>query len=387
MLKATVGQAKGVNGREACVRAIEQARQSVRQMPVRLAIIFASEDFNAQEVLGGAMSQIRNAPLFGFSTQGTLTHGGQHEHSVVVALLVGNSIEAQAYWWQNFAEDSRKTAREMSEKISWGNGEEETLLLAADGIYGDADVLCNHLSEEIHPIIGGLTGGIGSRPSFFQMGGSQAGEKGLSAVVLKGNIKTGVGSSHGWQDIGVYFQITHSEGPWIRTLNDQPASEVVSRLFGRQPRDWMSPPLDSMIRLYPLGLEQEDNSNLLIRSPIRVEADGSLRMGSEIPAGQNAHLMVGSNHTCYEAARQASQQALEALEGARLRLALVLADIAWKPFFESQSGEELDPIRQVLGMEVPIAGGYTVGQIVPSDAGKPSLLNQHIVVIAVGETA
>ena len=49
---------------------------------------------------------------------------------------------------------------------------------------------------------------------------------------------------------------------------------------------------------------------------------------------------------------------------------------------------ELDPRRralEALGEDIPIAGGYTLGQIVPTEEDKPQFLNQHMVVILFGE--
>jgi hypothetical protein len=43
-------------------------------------------------------------------------------------------------------------------------------------------------------------------------------------------------------------------------------------------------------------------------------------------------------------------------------------------------------VQDILGRDVPIAGGYTLGQVVPGrDTQTPQLLNQHIVVIAFAE--
>ena len=75
-----------------------------------------------------------------------------------------------------------------------------------------------------------------------------------------------------------------------------------------------------------------------------------------------------------------------ALGNAKPALALVLADVAWQMLFESQPGTELNPVREVLGADVPILGGYTLGQIIPGDASAPPrFLNQHLTVILVGE--
>jgi hypothetical protein len=168
-------------------------------------------------------------------------------------------------------------------------------------------------------------------------------------------------------------------------LDGRPASESYARLFGHPAREWAFPPLNHLVRLYPLGIQQ-DTEKLLVRSPIRVEADGSFRLNTTVEDGSDAYLLVGSISACQEAARQAVQDAVHALGNAKPALALVLADVAWQMIFESQPGTELNPIREVLGADVPILGGYTLGQIVPGAASAPpKFLNQHLSVIVIGE--
>jgi hypothetical protein len=53
--------------------------------------------------------------------------------------------------------------------------------------------------------------------------------------------------------------------------------------------------------------------------------------------------------------------------------------------FEAQPGADIAAIQEALGKKVPIAGGYTLGQIVPGGEGTPQFLNQHIVVVLFGE--
>jgi hypothetical protein len=178
--------------------------------------------------------------------------------------------------------------------------------------------------------------------------------------------------------------VTRSRGFWVRTLDGRPASEAYAHLFGYPARDWAFPPLNHLARLYPLGLEQLDKS-LVLRSPMRVEADGSFRMNAAVNDGTEAYLMVGSLSTCQQAASAAAGQAVAALEGARPVLALVLADIAWQMLFEAQAGADISAVQAALGTDIPIAGGYTLGQIIPHRSASPQFLNQHMVVIVFGE--
>jgi energy-converting hydrogenase Eha subunit B len=49
-------------------------------------------------------------------------------------------------------------------------------------------------------------------------------------------------------------------------------------------------------------------------------------------------------------------------------------------------GVEISAIKEIIGDNVPIAGGYTLGQIIPGkEASAPGFLNQHIVVVLFGE--
>jgi hypothetical protein len=136
--------------------------------------------------------------------------------------------------------------------------------------------------------------------------------------------------------------------------------------------------------LYPLGIEQGDT--MIVRAPIRVEADGSFRMNAPVRDGVDAYLLVGSRASCEKAAQQAAQQAIQQLQGSQPAFALVLVDLAWEMLLKSHPGAEVSAVQDILGQDVQIAGGYTLGQVVPGkESSPPQLLNQHIVVIAFGE--
>jgi hypothetical protein len=184
--------------------------------------------------------------------------------------------------------------------------------------------------------------------------------------------------------VGTTFRVTRSRGFWVRTLDGRPVSETYARLFGYPAREWAFEPLNHLARLYPLGLAQADES-VLVRSPLRVEADGSFRMNAAVADGTDAFLMAGSLDSCKQAAGEAVRQAQAALQGARPVLALVLADVAWQILFEAQPGADIAAVQEALGPDVPLAGGYTLGQIVPGGKQVPQFLNQHLVVILVGE--
>ena len=302
-----------------------------------------------------------------------------HPNSVIVALL-GGDVLAETRWMPGYAQSGRETGAQLARQAAEG-GDTKALLFFADGFNGDADQLCSAIGESPFPLAGGLSSGDLHTGHSYQIAGPQTGSGALTAAFLRGGLRVGVGSAHGWNPVGSQFRVTRSRGFWLRTLDGRPASETYAQLFGYPARDWAFPPLSHLARLYPLGVEHGDQ--LLVRAPIRVEADGSFRMNAPVRDGADAYLLVGSRVSCETAAQQAAQQALQQLDGRKPVFALVLVDIAWEMLLKSHPGSEISAVQDILGTELPIAGGYTLGQIVPGREMKtPALLNQHIVVAA-----
>ncbi len=380
-LIASVGHAQALDGREAGLQATHQALNRLGAATPGLGLVISSHQYQPREVTNGVSSLLGDVPLIGFSTPAGLTSDGMHSHSVVVALLSGD-FQAEAHWMPGYAQSGRETASRLME-IANARAESQSLLFFADGFNGDAEQLCSALSSKSLPLVGALSSGDLHTGSTYQMCGLQTGAGALTAALLRGNLRLGIGSAHGWNPVGSQFRVTRARGFWLRTLDGRPASETYARLFGFPTRDWAFPPLSHLARLYPLGVEQGDT--ISVRAPIRVEADGSFRMNGTVRDGIDAYVLVGSNAACEKAAQQAAQQALLELGTSKPVFALVLVDIAWQMLLKANPGAEVDAVQDVLGQKVPIAGGYTLGQVVSDKNGIPNFLNQHIVVIAFGE--
>ena len=386
-LTAAVGLGHAVDGREAGLQAAHQALNGLGVATPALAFLFASNHYPPRDVLNGAISLLGDTPLIGLSSPAGLAGTGQHPHSVTLALLAGD-FEAQAHWFSGYSQSGRETAVRLAQ-LAAGPIRNEAVFLFADGFSGDAEQFCSALALDSTPVVGGLSGGDLHTATTYQLAGNQSGAGSLAAAIVRGNIRVGVGTAHGWAPVGSQFRVTRSRGFWLRTLNGRPASETYAELFGHPASEWAFPPLSYLARLYPLGVEQLDQ--MVVRSPIRVEADGSFRMNAPVRDGVDAYLLVGSRAACEKAASQASQQALLALGGLKPSFALVLVDIAWQLLLESHPGAEIAAVRDILGPDVPIAGAYTLGQIVPQETEAKTIgssarfLNQHIVVVAFAE--
>ncbi len=380
-LFGSVGSAQALDGREAGLQAAHKALNNLGANAPSFGLVVASHQYQAREVLNGVTSLLGDSPVLGFSSPAGLTEAGQHPHSVVVALLSGD-FEAETLWFPGYAQSGRETGSRVMQHSS-ARVERQSIIVFGDGFNGDAEQFCGVISPQTNPVVGALSSGDLHTGNTYQIAGNQTGTGGLAAAFLRGNIQMGVGYDHGWSPIGKQFRVTRSRGFWLRTLDGRPASEAYAELFGYPARDWAFPPLSHLARLYPLGVEQGEE--LVVRSPIRVEADGSFRMNASIRDGIDAYLLVGSRSSCEKAAMQATQQALLKLGNAKPVLAFVMVDIAWQMLLKAQPGAEIAAVQEILGDKVPVAGGYTLGQIVPEENASPKFLNQHITVVIFGE--
>jgi len=381
-LHAAFGQAQALNGREAGLQATHQALNRLGATTPGFGIVIASHQYTAREIVSGVSGLLGDTPLIGVSSPVGLTFDGAHPNSVIVILFAGD-IQAETHWLPGYAQSARETGAKILRAAS-DHKDNRAMLFFADGFNGDADQLCNTLSDLGLTLAGALSSGDLHTGHSYQLAGPQAGTGALTAAFLRGDFRIGIGAAHGWNPVGSQFRITRSRGFWLRTLDGRPASESYAQLFGYPAREWAFPPLSHLARLYPLGVEQGDQ--LVIRSPIRVEADGSFRLNAPVRDGVDAFLLVGSRVSCETAAQSAAQQALKALGGAKPVFALTFVDIAWEMLLKSHPGAEIAAMREILGAEVPIAGGYSLGQIVPGKSSPaPQLLNQHMVVVLFGE--
>jgi hypothetical protein len=391
----------GINGREAAMQATQHALDQLGTAKPVLALVFVAQEFNVSDVLAGLTSLLGDTPLWGFSTLCPLTNSGNHPRSVVVALLTGAENKASVHWYSEYAQDSPSATRQLIHDLRQEDVLPQQVLLAADGINGSLLPLCSSLDGLPVNMAGCMASGDPSMGKTYQIGLNHAGSGGLAAAFLSGRLRVSVGLSHGWQDLGIYYRATRTRDVWLQALDGISAAETYARLLGFTAREWAFPPLLEMARLYPLGVEispqsetnsvgQMDLSKLLIRSALRVEIDGSLRLSAPIPEGAVVHLMTGNPDACIRAARSAVKLAFSAMEkGARPILALVLVDAAWQTLFETRSVAITDAISAELKnfqTDVPIVGAYTYGQLVRPEVDQPPVLhNQNLALLIIAE--
>jgi hypothetical protein len=382
-ITAAWGIGKGWDAREAARQAGQQALDRLVSARPVLAVLFVSQELSIADAVSGLSGLLGNTPIWGAGTVAPLTTGGEAERSVVVGLLAGADAKVSIHWNGSYAQESNVAARLLDKALHVEsiNG----VILSMDGINGDSGTVCGLLSDLAFPAAGFLAAGEYQQGKTFQVGGSQWGGGGLSALMLGGKLQMGFGCAHGWKRSGIYAQVTRSRNVWVQTLNGAPAAEFYASSFDFPARDWAFAPLADIVRLYPLGVEKSPASEeLLLRAPLQVQVDGSLRMNAPVKEGSIVHLMVGDMQASLLAAASAVQQARQALGKARPVMALVFADLAYRTLFESKPGTMVDALNNEL-KGIPLVGAYTLGQLARPLGALAELHNQQIMIVLIGE--
>jgi hypothetical protein len=384
-LSASVGQSINLDGRVAGAEATRQALDQLDGLPIQLGYVTAASQHNLQAVLSGVSGLLGNTPVLGMSSWGLISEGVLDNRAVQVMLVAGQNIQAQADFWPGYDNSSRGAARKMIAELGSNRSPEDLLFWVADGLQGNPDDICDVLAGTKASVLGVLASGDVLQNITQQLGGASAGRGGLAAALVSGDFRIGIGRAKSWQPIGPNYVISHVRERSIRTLDDYPAAQMYAKLLGYTASAWALPPLNRLVRLYPLGIENEENNSLELFSPLRVDPDGSLLFNQSVREGQLAFMMSASVQTCLDALTTAVESARQAL-GVKPVLGLIFADLAWQYLFAGTPSALWSRLRELLGSNLPLLGSYTMGHLISMESNtRPELVSQELLVVLVGE--
>ncbi len=378
MGQVAVGMAQGFDSKEVARSAVQQALLKLGTGRPSFAVSFVSREFNINDVSATLTAFLGNTPLWGFSTYYPLTVTGEQERTVIVVIISGKSLEIDA---QTVLPDDL----EKEDAIVFP-GAPSMLILAGDGARGISETTLKNIKQLKTPVLGCLASGDFLQGYTTQFAGGRCADGGLAMLGLSGTFKVGVGLGHGWQEIGFAHQIGRLQGRVLMELEGVTPASIYEKVFGYSSDQWSSDVLSEIVPLYPLGIEVfPGSSDLFIRTPLCVQADGSFLLNASAAEGQMAHVMVGNIDTNLEAVRQAVETAKREMTGTRPLLSIVLVDYAWHLLLGERIREVIE-IVQHAELDVPIVGAYTMGHIYSPEGGStPQVLNQNLMVLMIAE--
>lgn len=208
-----------------------------------------------------------------------------------------------------------------------------------------------------------------------------------SALLVGGQAHIGFGCRHGWKPLGKPRTITKVQGNIIKTIDTKRASYLYEEYLGLTIEELRSHQMRHATILYPLGIFIEGEKEYLLRNIVDILTDGSIICQGEIPENAEIHLMISNKDFCKQAACSAAYEVRDALLGRHPKLIMIFESLARHQLMGRDALEEIQMVREILGVETPLVGMYSFAEVAPLKSlammGEASLQNGTTIVLAI----
>jgi hypothetical protein len=255
-------------------------------------------------------------------------------------------------------------------------------VLLPDALTGNSADVVRGAAEEAGSGVAWVGGGAGDNLRFLhtaQYAFGRAFRDRTVAVVIDSPRRPGTGMRHGWRPYGPPSLVTRALGASVVELDYERAFDVYRRTAERRGTVVSPATFAQFAMSHPLGIPQADGEHV-IRDPLSVGEDGSLRCVAEVPDGSLVRIMEGNEEALLSAAWEAGSDARHAAEGT-LGGALVFDCVSRSLLLGDATRQEVAALRAGIGEKVPLIGCLTFGEVAVLGAGMPQLHNKAVVVL------
>ena len=368
MIKARVGRSNNPDATKAGAEAAKEALTEAGGKS-KLIIVFSTVAYDQEKMLKGVRSVSKEITLVGCSDFGEITTEGPVSKYVAVMALSSDSIDFTIGIGEGTDKDSHKAGAMAARGVKEKAKEEPSLfMMLLDGLAENGAAAVRGVQEVFgknFPIMGGSAGDDFLFKKTYQYYNGQVLTNAMIGIGLSGKFSFGVGVRHGWEPIGLPMKVTKSKGGKLIEINNRPALSIYEDYFGKKVEELIKEPVARMAYTYPLGMSVEGSPELLIRDVVIADEKGVITCAAEIPEGSEIRLMLGDSEKAIQAAKEAAENALVQLKGAKPKAIFVFDCVARHKLLGARIGEEIAAIQNVLGKEVPLVGFYTYGEQAP----------------------
>jgi hypothetical protein len=349
-------------------------------------IVFASPEFNYQQLLAAINRDCPPRIMVGCSSAGEFSGCATSNASASVMAIRADDILFRSAVATGLRSDRAAALRDVMPVFSGAAHTAHpyrSALVLTDALAGFAD----EMIHEITVLTGGtyqLFGGGAADDARFQethvFHGTEVYADAIVVLEMLSKKPIGLGVRHGWEPSGDAMRVTESDGVRLISLNAVPAVEMFEQHAERTGQTFnRADPMPFFLHNV-IGIDTGDGHKL--RVPLSLNADGSVSCAAEVPAGATVSLMMASAASACDAARQASQAALDGLQGGQHAGSLLFDCAATRLRLGRGFGDELKAVAETLGSD-NFAGCNTYGQIARAEGQFNGFHNCTAIVCAI----
>ena len=381
----------GKSEHEDVARAVaEAARAALADCPSpALAVVLATQGYDAETLAARLSGEVGNLPWVGCSSAAVFAGPTLLRRGMVVGVVCAPEAFVGVGAAGPVSGNPRSAgaaagARALDQMPAPIPSRRRAVVLLLNALSGQGAEVVRGAAQEGGNAASYTGGGASDDLRFtrtFQLARGRAFTDHAVAVVMDLPGRFGVGVRHGWRPYGPPTMVTRARGAYALELEYEEAFEVYRRTAAGKGDEVTRENFGPFARLHPLGIPQADGDHL-IRDPIGVEADGSLRCVAEVPDGSLVRVMEAQPGDLAAAAGQAAELARAGVDGP-LGGALVFDCVSRYMVLGDGIAEELSAMHRGLGESVPWIGCLTTGEVGALGAGVPQFHNKTTSVLAI----
>lgn len=348
-------------------RALGQSiRQAFNGAAADAVVVFASARHDYGALLAALAETAGTEVIVGSSSAGEFTHEGRGEGRVSAMGLRSDTIQFALGLGRGVSTGPGAAAQQALEGFRGLHSPplpHRSALVMTDALAGHADALVEGLtlrSGGNYRFFGGGAGDDGKFQRTHVFAGRQALSDAVVALEILSARPVGIGVSHGWRPCGTGMRVTESEGSRLVSLNGIPAVEAFKEHAVRTGQQLeLAQPLPFFLHNV-IGIQSDAGYHL--RVPLACNADGSISCAADVPEGAVVYVMETTESSAVQAARTATEAALQALAGSPPAAAFVFDCVATRLRLGRAFEQELQACADLLG-PTGFVGCNTYGQI------------------------
>ena len=255
-------------------------------------------------------------------------------------------------------------------------------ILLIDGLSEQEENYLRHLSKYIPKettVIGGSSGDNFKFEKTYLIGNGVFSDA-VVLTVMNTFLKIGTAMGHPYYPTNRGALVTKAKGRIVYELNNKPAAEVLKELLKT---DKLSP---ETFAKYTTGIKSIDIfGEYMIKSPMMILPDGSVKFYAEIPEGSFLTMMKTDEEYLIESFKKTLFDAIKDAGSPRKIGAIVLFNCVLRYLLKCHYGiNDLYFIKNLLGEDIPVIGFNTYGEQGRTLGGSLGHFNQTSTILVIG---
>jgi hypothetical protein len=325
------------------------------------------------------------AHLFGCSTTGQIHGAAVSQDSVVVTAVAFEHTRVEV-----------ARSRISSSDGGYQAGQELGRALKPEGLT-HAFTICDAIKTNANDTVSGVNSVLPVSSCLFGGCASNGHKSGETYVICDGppeagviaavgfygeRLKVGVGSSGGWDRLGLDRLITKSKKNVLYEFDGRPALPLYKKYMGTAAAG-----LPASGMLFPVSLRIGDSPDGVLRGLLAVNhEEQSLTFAGNVPEGAHARIMFGSTEHLIDGSITAARQIRQAFDPLAPELVIVVSCAARRLILRDRTAEELEGFASVFESRPVMAGFYALGEVAPTaKGGRAEFHNETLTAAALTE--